>query len=211
MESVKKYKKLKIKQRRAEQLRRMNPQREKNPVTLPDFQVERAEAMLNSDKHISRGQRKRLAKKEKFVNQRLMEKKFKEQEIALKKADQEAQEKVRKARADIMKMAKDASDDMAMDDSDKKPSASKAPKKKTLNDFSAMGDLLDKIGSKVDKQVKHQQRAEQGKRQQVSAIDRDKERLNKIGSMAAFTDNTLDNLFLHVSNTVAQSKQQVKK
>lgn len=84
--------------------------------------------------------------------------------------------------------------------------AAKPKSGKTLTDFGAMGDLLSSIEKKTEKQVNHQKRMVQGKREKVSALDRDKERLEKIGNMQAFTDNTLDNLFLHVSNTVA-SKQ----
>jgi len=56
------------KQRRANQLRRANPQRETNPLQLADYQVKQAEEIMDSGKYISRGQRKRLAKKSKFVN-----------------------------------------------------------------------------------------------------------------------------------------------
>lgn len=51
--------------------------------------VERAERVMDSGVYISRGQRKRLTKKTKFVNQKLLEKKFNEEEAALKKVKQE--------------------------------------------------------------------------------------------------------------------------
>ena len=44
---------------------------------------------MDSGVYISRGQRKRLTKKTKFVNQKLLEKKFNEEEAALKKVKQE--------------------------------------------------------------------------------------------------------------------------
>ena len=42
-----------------------------------------------------------------------------------------------------------------------------------------------------------------GKKEKLSAIDRDKERLNTIAGMAVFQENALDNIFLHVTNSVA--------
>lgn len=83
------------------------------------------------------------------------------------------------------------------------PKASQSKPKKTLNDFGEMGDLLSKIENKVEKQATHKQRMATGKQQKITDLDRDKERLEKIGGMQAFQDNMLDNLFLHVSNTVA--------
>ena len=91
--------------------------------------------------------------------------------------------------------------------------AMQAPKKpvKTLSDFSAMGNLLSKIESKIEKQASHQQRIVNSKAMKVSEMDRDKERLEKIGSLQAFQDNTLENLFLHVSNTVAAKQTPQRK
>ena len=67
--------------------------------------------------------------------------------------------------------------------------AQQAPKKppvKTLSDFSAMGNLLSKIENKIEKQATHQQRMVNSKAMKVSEMDRDKERLEKIGSLQAF-------------------------
>ena len=58
-------------------------------MQLSDHMVERAERVMDSGAYISRGQRKRLTKKTKFVNQKLLEKKFKEEEVALKKLRQQ--------------------------------------------------------------------------------------------------------------------------
>ena len=66
-----------------------------------------------------------------------------------------------------------------------------------------MGNLLEKISAKTEKQVNHQQRMVQGKKVKVLAMERDIERLNKISALPVFQENALDNLFLHVSNTVA--------
>ena len=94
-----------------------------------------------------------------------------------------------------------ASGDMDMDGGNFTGNQQK--KQKVLSDFGAMGDMLNKIENKMQKQQSHQERQATGKKEKVSALDRDKERLEKIGGMSAFQDNALDNLFLHINNTVA--------
>ena len=54
---------------------KMTPMREEKPAHMADRQVQSAEAMMESGKSLSRGQRKRLQKKEKFVNQKFLENK----------------------------------------------------------------------------------------------------------------------------------------
>jgi len=83
-----------------------------------------------------------------------------------------------------MKLVKSTNGDMDM--SGQAGAASKPKPTKTLTDFGDMGDLLSKIESKVEKKVNHEQRAATGKKEKMSAIDRDKERLEKIGNLSAF-------------------------
>ena len=106
-------------------------------------------------------------------------------------------------------MAMVKGDDMDMDGgagSSSKASGAQKKSKQTLSDFGAMGDLLSKIENKMEKQANHEQRQAAGKKVKESAVDRDKDRLNKIAGLSVFQENTLDNLFLHVTNSVA-SKQ----
>ena len=100
------------KQRKAAQLRRSNPQREKAPLQLADHMVKQAENVLDSGRYISRGQRKRLTKKSKFVNQKILEKKFKESALALQKLEQERQRAIRLAQKDN---TREGDIDMAVD------------------------------------------------------------------------------------------------
>ena len=70
-----KYRKPSQKQRRNNQLRRGNPQRDSVVLTLADKQIKSAEEMIESGRILSRGQLKRLRKKEKFVTRKTLEKK----------------------------------------------------------------------------------------------------------------------------------------
>ena len=161
--------------------------------------------MMQSGKWLSRGQRKRLAKKSKFVNQLYLEKNFVDQQ----KQDKEEQKIANKKLHELRKMAKaESGGDMDMSDG---PSKSQSQPKKSLSDFGAMGDLLNKIETKTTKQVNHQQRLMQGHKHKETAQDRDKDRLNQLASLSAFQENTLDNLFLHVSNTIASKQQPLNK
>ena len=140
-----------------------------------------------------------------------MEKKYQEAEIAITKANKEQEAQIRKQQQaeEARKAARagmNGNNDMDMDGGANSQKKVKGQSKTTLSDFGAMGDLLDQIGTKMEKQAAHQQRMISSKAQKVSEVDKDKERLEKIGSLQAFQDNTLENLFLHVSNTVA-SKQ----
>ena len=65
------------------------------------------------------------------------------------------------------------------------------------------------IETKTAKQVSHQQRIASGKKVKTADVDKEKERLNMLASHPVFQENALDNLFLHISNTVA-SKQSRK-
>ena len=53
------------------------------------------------------------------------------------------------------KLATTADGDMEMDGKVAAAAAGKKPAKKTLSDFSAMGNLLDKIENKIEKQANH--------------------------------------------------------
>ena len=66
-----KKKKLSSKKRRYLKLLQSNPQREENPKDLAQRQIESAKKMMKEA--LSRGQRRRLKKKEKFVNKKLIE------------------------------------------------------------------------------------------------------------------------------------------
>ena len=55
-----------------------NPTRVENPDTLATKQIKSAEDFFAKRLILSRGQRKRLQKKEKFINQKLLEKKSEE-------------------------------------------------------------------------------------------------------------------------------------
>ena len=78
--------------------------------------------------------------------------------------------------------------------------------KSKIGDFSQMGNLLGKIENQTEKKLAHEKRTQESKQSKKQAIDADKERLNKIGSLKAFQDNVLDNLLMHVSNSI-QEKQ----
>ena len=114
---------------------------------------------MDSGKFISRGQRKRLAKKSKFVNQRLMEKTFIDREKQEHTLRQEKEKVLREARGDLVQMVKPTNlvgGDMDMSDIVTKPQAPKKQQQKaSLSDFGAMGDLLNKIETKTTKQVNH--------------------------------------------------------
>ena len=51
------------------------PQRDKNPADLRELQIQSVKKMLSKDKdyQLSRGQKKRLKKKEKFINSKMLE------------------------------------------------------------------------------------------------------------------------------------------
>lgn len=66
-----KKKKLRSKQRRTAKLLKLNPQRDSKPSMLVDKQVKSAHEFLEKD-NLSRGQRKRLQKKEKFINSAML-------------------------------------------------------------------------------------------------------------------------------------------
>merc|ERR1712060_638689 len=83
-------------QRKAAQLRKSNPQREKNPKTLADYQTDMADQLLLEKRHLSRGQKKRAEKKTKFVNQKYLEKKHEEHKIAEEKARKEQQQELKR-------------------------------------------------------------------------------------------------------------------
>ena len=78
--------------------------------------------------------------------------------------------------------------------------------KSKIGDFSQMGNLLGKIENQTEKKLAHEKRQQESSKAKKQAIDDDKERLNKIGSLKAFQDNVLDNLLMHVSNTIEQKK-----
>ena len=65
--SPQKKQKLRSKHRRTLKLLKSNPKRDLNPAKLVDKQVQSAQSFLEK-KALSRGQRKRLQKKEKFIN-----------------------------------------------------------------------------------------------------------------------------------------------
>ena len=106
---------------------------------------------MNGQKWISRGQRKRLASKSKFVNMRLMEKKHREEEEAIMKLRREEEAKIREERK--AKNASAAGGDMEMD-GDSNFVDHHQKKKKVLSDFGAMGDMLNKIENKMHKQIR---------------------------------------------------------
>lgn len=63
------------KKRRYLQLLKSNPQRDEKPKQLVDFQVQSVKKTLNdkASEALSRGQKKRLKKKEKFINCKFLE------------------------------------------------------------------------------------------------------------------------------------------
>ena len=82
LESKPKHK-LKSKQRRTLQLLKSNPQRDQAPKLMADRQIDQAKSLLDSRKVLSRGQRKRLDKKQRFISQRLLEERSKKDEEAI--------------------------------------------------------------------------------------------------------------------------------
>ena len=75
----KKKTRLSSKKRRYLQLLKSQPQREANPADLRDLQIQSVKKILKEkNNQLSRGQKKRLKKKEKFINSKLMENKAQE-------------------------------------------------------------------------------------------------------------------------------------
>ena len=77
MKGVDKKKKTRLssKKRRYMKLLAEKPQRDKNPADLRELQIQSVKKMLSKDKdyQLSRGQKKRLKKKEKFINSKMLE------------------------------------------------------------------------------------------------------------------------------------------
>ena len=77
MKGIEKQKKTRLssKKRRYLKLLAEKPQRDANPSDLREFQIQSVKKMLNKDKdfQLSRGQKKRLKKKEKFINSKMLE------------------------------------------------------------------------------------------------------------------------------------------
>lgn len=74
-EDIKRKKKLSSKKRRYLKLLKSNPQRELNPKDLTQLQIESAKKMMKENEVLSQGQRRRLKKKEKFINKMILEEK----------------------------------------------------------------------------------------------------------------------------------------
>ena len=68
------------KKRRYLKLLKSQPQRDANPADLREFQIRSVKKILSKaeEASLSRGQKKRLKKKEKFLNSKLIETKAKE-------------------------------------------------------------------------------------------------------------------------------------
>ena len=80
-------------------------------------------------------------------------------------------------------------------------------KQKGLSDLSAMGSALkgaDKAAAKKDPQASKPKTISQ------AALDQDKERLEKISGLDAFNQDPLQNLVLHISNSVAAKQAATK-
>ena len=100
-----KAKKLKAKQRKTRRILKLNPQRDIKPTLMVDRQVKRAKDMLDSRKVLSRGQRKRLGNKQRFITQKLLEERNKKDVEALNQTVQiKTKEIVKKKKTGLQSM-----------------------------------------------------------------------------------------------------------
>ena len=67
-----KKKRLSSKKRRFNKLLTSTPKRDDAPLALRDLQIQSVKKILKSKESLSRGQKKRLKKKEKFINQEVL-------------------------------------------------------------------------------------------------------------------------------------------
>ena len=82
------------------------------------------------------------------------------------------------------------------------------PKKQAakIGQFGDMSRMLDSMQSTIDKRAKHEQRIKQhetARKNEATALDREKQRLTQIANLNVFSDPAaLDQLYLHVSSQV---------
>eukprot|EP00347_Sterkiella_histriomuscorum_P021897 403332384 len=212
LNELKKKKKLSTKKRRYLQLLQSNPQRDENPKDLTQNQIDSAKKTLKDNKLLTRGQKKRLKSKEKFINQRILEGRANETHM-LHQSKLQKMKKEQKEAASLKKQQTQGTDSM-MDVSmttnntslDQK-SKQKQPANK-FGDFSGMSSLLDTIQTQTQKQIEQQQKHKSSKKQQELEAQAEKERLQKIIGLNSFHENSLDTLFLHVNNTINMKTKQ---
>ncbi|CDW82774.1 UNKNOWN [Stylonychia lemnae] len=199
-QEIKKKLKMSTKKKRFIKLLESNPQRDKKPKDLTDIQIESAKKTLKDNSALTRGQKKRLKKKEKFINKKIMESKAVETKQINKKKLIELKNSLKPPKP---------LDDQMVDVSIVKKQKKQEQSNK-FGDFSNMNSLLENIQSQVQKQEKQQQMQKQSKKQQAIDAQQEKERLSKIINLNSFHQNSLDTLFLHVNNTINQKNQNSK-
>jgi hypothetical protein len=120
-----------------------------NPADLRELQIQSVKKLLNktdkADAQLSRGQKKRLKKKERFLNSKLIEQKGKETE-EIHRAKLQALRDAERATTAKMTAASVVEEVAMLDEQTFNPSVKQEKKKKPeIGDFTGLSSILDSI------------------------------------------------------------------